>query len=462
MKNIYFFVPCDIYIRDFDARLITVLSVIKYVKNVKFIIGSQHEVNKFIIKNNNIKKMIYLEKGIDTRYSSWYYYLAKRGCLIYTLSEEGGIFEKNRNLVSFDIDTDNLDLIRKNFIWSNLIYEEIIKNKKKFFNHSEFLVTGNPRFDLCSENFNDFYDNFLEQYKKKKCIVISSTFTSGNSSVPDELKIIRLISKKNYLKSSYQFDKVRKKYSNELRNHFIKLTKEISNENPDIQIFFRPHPVESHDIYKKHFQNFENIIVNNSVPARDMIAISDTLIHHDCTTAIECFLNNKKPIAYLPIFDENVAQEIPIKVSYIKKSIIEVKNQLTEILKNKNFVDLKKSNLEYFLENFNNNSYEKISNVLIEDIKNFNSLKLKKPVKFKIKSLLNYLIAIYVRFNRLIIEKFSGLFSQKKFSKHNKFSKNIELNELKNKIQILSKKIILKKQLKIKKLNNNLFMIEDE
>ena len=36
---------------------------------------------------------------------------------------------------------------------------------------------------------------------------------------------------------------------------------------------FRPHPVESHDIYKKHFQNFENIIVNNSVPARDMIAI---------------------------------------------------------------------------------------------------------------------------------------------------------------------------------------------
>ena len=193
-----------------------------------------------------------------------------------------------------------------------------------------------------------------------------------------------------------------------------------------------------------------------------MIAISDTLIHHDCTTAIECFLNNKKPIAYLPIFDENVAQEIPIKVSYIKKSIIEVKNQLTEILKNKNFVDLKKSNLEYFLENFNNNSYEKISNVLIEDIKNFNSLKLKKPVKFKIKSLLNYLIAIYVRFNRLIIEKFSGLFSQKKFSKHNKFSKNIELNELKNKIQILSKKIILKKQLKIKKLNNNLFMIEDE
>ena len=160
MQNIYFFVPCDIYIRDFDARLITVLSVIKDVKNVKFIIGSQHEVNKFIIKNNNIKKMIYLEKGIDTRYSSWYYYLAKRGCLIYTLSEEGGIFEKNRNLVSFDIDTDNLDLIRKNFIWSNLIYEEIIKNKKNFFNHSEFLVTGNPRFDLCSENFNDFYDNF--------------------------------------------------------------------------------------------------------------------------------------------------------------------------------------------------------------------------------------------------------------------------------------------------------------
>ena len=248
---------------------------------------------------------------------------------------------------------------------------------------------------------------------KKKCIVISSTFTSGNSSVPDELKIIRLISKKNYLKNSYQFDNIRKKYSNILRYHFIKLTKEISKENPDIQIFFRPHPVESHDIYKKHFLNCENVIVNNSVPARDMIAISDTLIHHDCTTAIECFLNNKKPIAYLPIFDENVAQEIPIKISYVKESIKEVKNQLIEIFKNKNFIDLKKNNLGYFLENFNIKSYEKISNVFIEDIKNFNNLKLKKPVKFKVKSLLNYLIAIYIRFNRLIIENLQNFFHKK-------------------------------------------------
>ena len=65
-------------------------------------------------------------------------------------------------------------------------------------------------------------------------------------------------------------------------------------------------------------------------------------------------------------------------------------------------------------------------------------------MKFKVKSLLNYLIAIYIRFNRLIIEKFTEFFSQKKILKHNKFSKNIELSELKNKTQILSKKIFLK------------------
>ena len=74
MQRIFFIIPCDIYIRDFDARLLTALSVIKGLKNVKFIIGSQHEVNKFIKKNKNIKKMIYLEKGIDAKYSIWYYY----------------------------------------------------------------------------------------------------------------------------------------------------------------------------------------------------------------------------------------------------------------------------------------------------------------------------------------------------------------------------------------------------
>ena len=114
-----------------------------------------------------------------------------------------------------------------------------------------------------------------------------------------------------------------------------------------------------------------------------MIAISETLIHHDCTTAIECYLNNKKPIAYLPFFDENVAQEIPIKVSCIKYSINEVKSQLSKILNNKNDIICEKENLGYLLENFNVKSFEKISEIFIEDIKKFDDLKLKKKVKFK-------------------------------------------------------------------------------
>ncbi len=459
MSKIYFFIPSDIYIRDFDSRLLLAISIMNETKNINFIIGSQYQVNNFILKNKNIKKMIYLEKGIDMRYSNWYYYLANRGCLIYTLSEEGGIFEKNRNLISFDIDTDNLDLIKKNFMWSKLIYDEIYQHKKFLLNHSEFVVTGNPRFDLCSEKFNDFHDGFLEKYKKKKCVVISSTFTSGNSSVPDELKIIRLISKPSYLKNSYRFDINRKRYSNKLRNHFIKLTKEISKENPEVQFFFRPHPVESHEIYLKHFKEFDNIIVNNSVPARDMIAISETLIHHDCTTAIECYLNNKKPVAYLPIFDEKLAQEIPIKISNVKKTIEDVKNEVSKILNDKSKDSCSQLDLGYSLENINFCSYKKITDIFVNDLKNFDNLKLNKPVKFKTKYLINYVIAAYIRLNRLIIETFAKLFLRKKFSKLNKFSKNIELDELKIKISSLSNKILFRKNIKIEKLRENLFLL---
>ena len=115
MNDIYIFFPSDVYVRDFDARLLTALTILKGVDKIKIIIGSQLQVNKFILQDKSIKKMIYYEKGIDERYSSWYRYLVDRGCLIYTLSEEGGIFEKNRHLVSFEIDEENFDLIKKNF-----------------------------------------------------------------------------------------------------------------------------------------------------------------------------------------------------------------------------------------------------------------------------------------------------------------------------------------------------------
>ena len=461
MNNIYFFIPCDIYVRDFDSRLLIALSVMKNIDNVKFVIGSQVAVNKFIIQNNNIKKMIYYEKGIDQRYSNWYYYLANRGCLIYTLSEEGGIFEKNRHLIDFNIDTNNLDFIKKNFIWSDFIFDQIKKEKKIFFNHSEFLVTGNPRFDLCAEQFNNFYDDFLNRYKKKKCIVISSTFTSGNSHVSDEYNIIRLFSKTNFLKEVYFFDAKRRKYSNSLRKYFISLTKEISNENPNIQIFFRPHPMESHEIYNREFKEYKNITVNNSVSARDMIAISDTLIHHDCTTAIESYLNNKKPIAYLPIFDDYLAQEIPIKLSQVTKKIEEVKYQLHKILYENENTTLPKNHLKYFLKNFEAKSYEKIANTFITDIKNFDKFKVKKKERKKI-DLLKYSFRFFsIRTLSTIIRIFSK-FSNKKLTKCAKFSKQVESSELDKKIKTLSKIISLQKKVKIDKLKENLFLLKTE
>ena len=110
MSKIYFFIPSDIYIRDFDSRLLLAISIMNETKNINFIIGSQYQVNNFILKNKNIKKMIYLEKGIDMRYSNWYYYLANRGCLIYTLSEEGG---KSKLTTAFELNLTNSEIILK-------------------------------------------------------------------------------------------------------------------------------------------------------------------------------------------------------------------------------------------------------------------------------------------------------------------------------------------------------------
>ncbi len=461
MNKIYIFFPCDVYVRDFDARLVTALSILKCVENVKIIIGSQFQVNKFILQDKSIKKMIYYEKGIDERYSSWYRYLVDRGCLIYTLSEEGGIFEKNRHLVHFEIDEENFDLIKKNFIWSNFVYDKFKNEKNSVFKHSEFLVTGNPRFDLCSYKFNNFYDEFLIKYSKKKCIVISSTFSPGNTDLPDESHLVRLFSRKTFITREYWFDRKRIKHCNQVRAHFIDLTKEISIENPEVQIFFRPHPVESHKIYRESFKECKNVIVNNSVPARDMIAISDVLIHHDCTTAIECYLNNKQPIAYHPVFDEETTQEIPIKLSQVLTTINDVKNQVKKILNKKEDVKLPTEHLKYFLKNFEITSYQRIAKTIITDVKNFDKLNFIKPKKKKLKLFLLFFRSISLRSIRKIIAIFRKIFLNRETQIH-KYHKITKIDELNKKVETLSKIISLEKKLRTQQISENLFVLETD
>ena len=120
-----------------------------------------HEGPQSITKINKVK----IQQGMILSNEPGYYKKNKFGIRIENLVY---VNKKNRNLISFDIDTDNLDLIKKNFMWSKLIYDEIYQHKKFLLNHSEFVVTGNPRFDLCSEKFNNFHDKFLEKYKLKE------------------------------------------------------------------------------------------------------------------------------------------------------------------------------------------------------------------------------------------------------------------------------------------------------
>ena len=59
MNAIYIFFPIDVYVRDFDARLLTALTILKGVDKIKIIIGSQLQVNKFILQDKSIKKTLH-------------------------------------------------------------------------------------------------------------------------------------------------------------------------------------------------------------------------------------------------------------------------------------------------------------------------------------------------------------------------------------------------------------------
>ena len=266
---------------------------------------------------NSKKNFIYLDKGYHAGVSDkLYLQIKEREGIIISLDEEGGVdYADNSTLIS-RYSPELFNHAEVVFFWGKYQHDFI---SSRLGSKTQMEVSGHPRFDLLKPNFHYLYDDDSILLKKKygNFVLVNTNMGFGNNHRGDDFV------KENYgrrignIKDVIAFDK-------EKLEAYLNLVEDLSKEL-EMNIIIRPHPEENQVVYSNAFKNSRNVSVNSKGSVVPWLMAADTMIHPDCTTAIESLMIGKIPYSFLPNkYPKNLVTHLPVKASIICQSAQEI------------------------------------------------------------------------------------------------------------------------------------------
>jgi surface carbohydrate biosynthesis protein len=160
--------------------------------------------------------------------------------------------------------------------------------------------TGEPRFDLCKEDYRAFYDPKVRELRDKfgDFILINTSLSKANN----RLGIDHVFSPPcGYLAHSEQGrDFVLRSWERQTRAlvAFVKLIHRLNNTPLGRKVIVRPHPSEDQEFYRTVLAGLENVFVIHEGPVTPWLLAAEAMIHDGCTTAVEAYFANSAIINY--------------------------------------------------------------------------------------------------------------------------------------------------------------------
>ena len=360
MNNKTILIPLETSSRELTYKIF----LCNYLSDVGFecFLGAKSAILNQIKSKQNF---IYIDKGYHKDVSEKIYKIIKENNgLIVNLDEEGAVAFPDGSPLHLRYSKKALSFFDLTFFWGTSqkkMFEKLIPKK------NIAVISGHPRFNLLKQKYNYLYEKNVNEIKSKygKFILINTNFARANN--------IRGLenARKNYIG---RYKNIDLRINNDIikLKIFFSLIKKLADLKYNIVI--RPHPEEKISTYKDKFRDYSNIFVTNKSSSIPWILASETLIHSDCTTAIESLMLGKKPISYISKnLDQSVLTILPQKASYV----FENENKILEFIRNKKFkktVDLSEYNWLETYFNYSKNPFE----IIIHNLSKLN-LKASNP-----------------------------------------------------------------------------------
>jgi surface carbohydrate biosynthesis protein len=448
----YIYIHVENYAREFDAKLL--LSLLAVEKNTKILLGNVNH----LVQKKNIPNGLFHNKDItgSKEIINMFKNIKKNKLVITSQDEEGGI--EGRTPVNFmqkRYSDKTLSIVDRVFTFGEFDTDYLKKKYPRF--EDKFLNTGTPRFD--------FYKPLLnKEINKKKYILISSNFAT----VLERKRFWERIEvEKNayFRKSDHEEKYVFEEFSHNTYKiyHMVQLVRYLTKKYKNEKFIFRPHPVESIEGWKKLIGKIKNLEVIRTGSLVDWIINAKVLIQSGCYSAIEASLAGTDIITFQPKFIEPYDKYFPSSLGYYCKNISEVDNKLAFLIKKKNNDMDKIKNLNKVRKRLNYSEDLLSSSEIVKIWKNLLNDKktnLKSEMVFERKLFVQEIIFkiknIFKKLNLLKLKKVDTKIINEKYD--TKFPE-LNLNNINKVTKGLIKKLNLKKNVKIKQINNHLCFI---
>ncbi len=446
-----FFIPIEIKNRDYLSRLLIAYHAAEKGYNV--CLGSKSQIDTLV---KTSRAGIYLGLVTTKTYSNFYKKLKERNFKIFVIDEEGLITFDDKMYLDLKVSEDSLINIENLFTWGQE-HRNIIS--KKFPHYADrILSTGTPRFDLFSSRYRNI---FMENVKKINEKYDNFTLICGSFSFVNHftsnLNYLNVLKSQNVIKNLVDEKKFLKycKYNKESFDNFIDLTIKLSKKFQYHKFVYRPHPAENIEIYKKKFERYKNIFIENNFTLIEWIIASRCIIHSYCTSSIEALLVDKARFALKENFDPKVHKTIPYEFSEVSTTVDEMIDKYTLFLNNSLEFKYTKESCAISLKKYisNENSFSS-SEKIVNNIFNLYPLE-KKNLNNKI----DFYIFYFLNYLRLLKRYFYS--HSDSYKKHNKYLNhkigNIKLEEINRDLSFLKNK---NSNIIVKKIEKNLFLIK--
>ncbi len=444
-------IPIETKVREFDGKLLLISYLLS--KGYEVIFGNRKGVLKQL---NYHRHSIYLAKGIYKQHSSFYEKMQKNNNKLCVLNVEGGVLAKEERSHFLSSYPDILmPYVTRIFLFGDKI-KESFKKYVKNYSDNDLIVSGDPRFQLLKPEFREFYEQDINQIRKRynNFILINTSFSIANPYVGEEKLFEFLNSNNDYDDKTVEGFKIKNSFYKFIIKYYIDAIKHLAKKYPETNFVIRPHPSESPDIYQESFNKYRNVYTTNEGNVHTWILAALGVIHYDCTTGIEALLAKKPTIAYVPEKDERVFAWLPAYLSRETDSLTFLDEYISNIIKGTFNQEMNKEKLQLLNSYFANNKLNS-ANVIansIDQIFNENNIEQsfeERSFDYYKDKILNFV----KQKKRELVSPAESSITQKKIGQ-------ITKNEIHSKLTILNKITGSEEKFRINKVEKNLFKIQ--
>ncbi len=285
------FLPIEIKVREFDAKLLFALFAAE--RGWECVLGGQMEL---IERMPRFDPGLYIDKSTAISKREWFKRCRALGHHLAAWDEEGLIYLNDEIYHATRMDPEAFGLTDLFFAWG----DHQTRTALSAYGDAADRIrpVGNPRMDLLRPEFRGFCDDRVDALRRAhgRMLLINANFALANYARGQEAA--------ERVFDPYPLGRRRdlvagwRNFQEAGLRGFMEAAETLHEHFPDHTIVIRPSPSESADPWRQRFEGRARFVVSKIGNVVEWIRAADAVVHWNCTTAVEAYLLGIPAVAY--------------------------------------------------------------------------------------------------------------------------------------------------------------------